>query len=86
MLVFRRQSITGLQVIDVKDFKFTACQVMYTFTYSKVKRINRRYVTHYTIKLTLEIRAIVIRLLVVWLKSHITEGSGQVVLIIRSYK
>ena len=30
-------------------------------TYSKkVKRINRRYVTHYTIKLTLEIRAIVI--------------------------
>ena len=27
-------------------------------TYSKVKRINRRYVTHYTIKLTLEIRAI----------------------------
>ena len=29
-------------------------------TYSKVKRINRGYVTHYTIKLTLGIRAIVI--------------------------
>ena len=29
-------------------------------TYSNVKMINRRYVTHYAIKLTLEIRAIVI--------------------------
>ena len=28
-------------------------------TYSKVKRINRGYVTHYTIKLTLGIRTIV---------------------------
>ena len=39
----------------MQDFKFTACQLMYTFiyesrvfeslvTYSKVKRINRRYV------------------------------------------
>ena len=28
--------------------------------YSKVKKINRRYVTHYTTKLTLEIRAIVV--------------------------
>ena len=72
MLVFRRQSIIGLQVIDVKDFKFTACHLMYTFiyessqvfeslvTYSKIKRINRRYVTHYTLKLTLEIKAVVI--------------------------
>ena len=54
----------------MKDLKFTACQLMYTFmkqvfeglvTYSKVKRINRGYVTHYTLKLTLEIRTIVIR-------------------------
>ena len=29
-------------------------------TYSKVKRINRGYVTHYTIKLTLEIRTVVV--------------------------
>ena len=55
----------------MKDLKFTACQLMYyTFfmktgvgglvIYSKVKRINRGYVTHYTIKLTLGIRTIVI--------------------------
>ena len=60
----------GLQVIDVKDLKFTACQLMYIHllkqvfeglvTYSKVKRINRGCVTHYTTKLTLEIRTIVI--------------------------
>ena len=48
MLVFRRQSRSTLQVIDdVKDLKFRACQLMYTFmrkqvfeglvTYSKVK-------------------------------------------------
>ena len=42
----------------MKDLKFTACQLMYTFmkadvAYSKVKRINRGYVTHYTIKLML---------------------------------
>ena len=29
-------------------------------TYSKVKRVNRGFVTYYTIKLTLEIRTIVI--------------------------
>ena len=49
MLVIRRQS-RSTQVIDVKDLKFTACQLMYTFmkqafeglvSYSKVKRINR---------------------------------------------
>ena len=33
-------------------------------TYSKVKRINRRYVTHYTIKLTLEIKAVVIIIII----------------------
>ena len=54
----------------MKDLKFTACQLVYTFmkavfeglvTYSKVKRINRGYVvTHYTLKLTLGIRTIVI--------------------------
>ena len=50
----------------MKDLKFTACQLMYTFMkagvrrFSKVKRINRGYVTHHTIKLTLEIRTTVI--------------------------
>ena len=29
-------------------------------TYSKIKRINRGYVTHYTIKLTLGIRTVVV--------------------------
>ena len=62
MLVFRSSP-------HVKDLKFTACQLMYTFmkqvfedlvTYSKVKRINREYVTHYTIKFTLGIRTVVI--------------------------
>ena len=50
----------------MKDLKSTACQLMYTFIYEskclkvcKVKMINRGYVTHYTIKLTLEIRTIV---------------------------
>ena len=55
----------------MKDLKFTACQLMYTWyiyekqvfkalvTYSKAERINRGYVTHYTIKLTLEVRTIV---------------------------
>ena len=61
MLVLRRQSM-GLQVTDVKDLKFTACQLVYTFmkqvfeglvTYSKVKRINRGYVTHYTINISI---------------------------------
>ena len=39
----------------MKDLKFTACQLMFEglVTYSKVKRINRGYVTHYTIKLGL---------------------------------
>ena len=49
----------------MKDLKITACQLMYTFmkevfvglvTNSKVKRINRGYDTHHTIKLTLGIR------------------------------
>ena len=33
MLVFRRQFRSTYQVIDVKDLKFTACQLMYTFMY-----------------------------------------------------
>ena len=58
----------------MKDLKFTACQLMYFEVYiyesrylkvqlhtvSKVKRTNRGYVTHYTVKLTLGIRTIVI--------------------------
>ena len=45
----------------MKDLKFKACQLVYTFmkevfeglvTYSKVKRINRGYVTHYTINIS----------------------------------
>ena len=55
----------SLQVMDAKDLKFTAYLLIYVYiyesrllfeglvTYSKVKRINRGYVTHYTIKLTL---------------------------------
>ena len=50
----------SLQVIDVKDLKCTACQLIHIFmkagtvfeglivTYSKVERINRGYVSHYT--------------------------------------
>ena len=53
----------------MKDLKFTACQLVYKFmkagveglvTYSKVKRINRGDVTHYTRKVTLGIRTTVI--------------------------
>ena len=58
----------------MKDLKFTACQLVYlvyiyesrclkvyqVVTYSKVKRINRGYVTHDTLKLTLGIMTIVI--------------------------
>ena len=47
----------------MKGLKFTTCRLIYIYerkqvfegsvTYSKVRRINRGYVTHYTIKLTL---------------------------------
>ena len=40
MLVFRGQSIIGLQVIDVKDLKITACQLMYTFMKAGVRRFS----------------------------------------------
>ena len=47
----------------MEDLKFTACQLMFEglVTYSKVKRVNRGYVTHYTIKLTLGVRMITSR-------------------------
>ena len=71
MLVFRRQSRStghrceGPQIYSMPTdvYIYLRKQVFESLvTYSKVKRINRVYVTHYhyTIKLTLEIRTIVI--------------------------
>ena len=69
MLAFRRQSRStghrceGPQIYsmptDVYNYE-SMCLKVYIVTYSKVKRINRGYVTHYTIKLTLEIRTVVV--------------------------
>ena len=48
----------SLQVIDVKDPKFTiysmSTDIEGLVTYSKVERVNRGYITHYTIKFTLK--------------------------------
>ena len=69
MLVFRRQSRStghrceGPQIYSMPTDVYiyeSRCLKVFSYIYSnKVKRINRGYVTHYAIKLTLEIRTIV---------------------------
>ena len=70
MLVFRGQSkSTGHRCEGPQNYSMPTDVYIYEksrwvfeglVTYSKIKRINRGYVTHYTIKLTLGIRTIVI--------------------------
>ena len=70
MLVFQRQSRSighrceGLQIYsmptDVYIFLWKQVFESLVTTYSRVKRINRGYVTHYTVKRTLDIRTMVI--------------------------
>ena len=70
MLVFRGQSKStghrceGPQIYsmptDVYIHESSRCLKVYLHTVNKVKIINGGYVTHYTIKLTLGIRSIVI--------------------------
>ena len=68
MLVFRRQSrSTGHRCEGPQIYSMPTDVYIYEsrwfeglVTYSMVKRVNRGYVTHYTIKLTLGVGTIVI--------------------------
>ena len=92
MLVFRRQSrftghrCKGPQIYsmptDVYIYESRRLKV-YIVTYSKVKRINRGYVTHYTVKLTLEIRTVVVVVVVFF---TLTDRASTIPSTIRGYQ
>ena len=87
MLVFRRQSRStghrceGPQIYSMPTDVYideSRCLKVYIVTYSKVKRINRGYVTHYTIKLTLEIRSVVVVVVVVFVFFTLTDRASTI--------